>query len=424
MSFDELVLHRFDYLSRMARPGVLSRDTTFQFRIRDPRLRAGPVSLYLVAGPAHASMSAGEAECPDCTIDIEYELWQQLQSGTIGLLRVVREMIRRDRVRVDGDRKLFSKLNVLFGGSLDNTQYTACEEGVVGSTRKPGRWRAPERILIVSCSGRPKNESSMYRFAALFAEGCAAAPQKPTVDLVHLADYRFAPCRGCFGCWGTKGRCVLNDDFTRQLRFLLEQAPLVVFSFPLYVFNTPPLMNAFLSRMFSYVHPRAEWRADIRSVNHYLWKRPGSSVYAIGGCGYLDRRQFGAAAAQLKTMCRRKAMTFRGMLLRTLASAFTMPVARSSAMERVEDAFRAAGAQLAEHGHVSRRQRKGAEAPVMTDARLRAAFCAYQDYLEGAMTYAEPPDAFPFTPSPYDTCEEEHPREHIRPNQSGHDAAD
>ncbi len=405
MSFDTLVLHRVDYLSRMARPGVFSRDTTIQFRIRDPRLQQNPLPLHFVSGPRDTTMAAGEAQSPDCTIEIDYELWQQLQAGRIGLFRLIREMMKREHLRIAGDRKLFSKLNALFGGSLDNSQFRARESGVVRSPARPPRWRRPERVLIVSCSGRPKRESSLYRLAAFFAEGCASGAQSPSVDLIHLADYRFEPCRGCFRCWGAKGQCAIDDDFTRVFRPLLEQTQLLVFAYPLYVFNTPPLMNAFLSRMFSYVHPRAEWRPDLRSVNHYLWRRPGSSVFAIGGCGYLDRRQFSAPLAQMKTMCRRKGMAFRGMLLRTMASAFTMPVARSAAMKETEHAFRAAGAELAERGAVSRRTRKQAEAPVMTDARLRAAFCAYQDYLQGDMTYAEPPDALPFAASRHDTFE-------------------
>jgi len=63
------------------------------------------------------------------------------------------------------------------------------------------------KCLALACSPRKNGNTAIlaeHALAAAESAGCDA-------ELLHLADYRYAPCRACNGCFAT-GRCVLKDD--------------------------------------------------------------------------------------------------------------------------------------------------------------------------------------------------------------------
>lgn len=63
------------------------------------------------------------------------------------------------------------------------------------------------KCLALACSPRKNGNTAIlakHALAAAESAGCGT-------ELLHLADYRYAPCRACNGCFAT-GRCVLEDD--------------------------------------------------------------------------------------------------------------------------------------------------------------------------------------------------------------------
>ncbi|HHW44918.1 MAG TPA: flavodoxin family protein [Desulfotomaculum sp.] len=63
------------------------------------------------------------------------------------------------------------------------------------------------RFLALACSPRKNGNTAVLAGQALAAAESAGC----STELLHLADYRYAPCRACDGCFPT-GRCVLQDD--------------------------------------------------------------------------------------------------------------------------------------------------------------------------------------------------------------------
>lgn len=63
------------------------------------------------------------------------------------------------------------------------------------------------KCLALACSPRKNGNTAILARQALAAAESAGC----STELLHLADYRFAPCRACNGCFAT-GRCVLEDD--------------------------------------------------------------------------------------------------------------------------------------------------------------------------------------------------------------------
>ncbi len=61
--------------------------------------------------------------------------------------------------------------------------------------------------LALACSPRKNGNTALLARQALAAAQSAGC----RTELLHLADYGYAPCRACDGCFAT-GRCVVEDD--------------------------------------------------------------------------------------------------------------------------------------------------------------------------------------------------------------------
>ncbi len=63
------------------------------------------------------------------------------------------------------------------------------------------------KCLALACSPRKDGNTALLAGRALAA--CQTAGCK--TEFLYLADYRYAPCRACGGCYAT-GRCIVKDD--------------------------------------------------------------------------------------------------------------------------------------------------------------------------------------------------------------------
>ena len=103
------------------------------------------------------------------------------------------------------------------------------------------------KILILN--GSPKGErSATLKLARAFAEGVRREGEE--LDLIDLSKQNVSGCRGCFGCWANGGTCVIRDDFPALFKEHYLPADLVLWSFPLYYFEMPSQLKAFLDRTF------------------------------------------------------------------------------------------------------------------------------------------------------------------------------
>lgn len=68
----------------------------------------------------------------------------------------------------------------------------------------------------------------------------------------NVAKMNIKPCRSCLKC-AKKGRCVLNDDFEKVARKMLE-SDLIIIGSPVYFSDVSASVKAFIDRTFSLWH--------------------------------------------------------------------------------------------------------------------------------------------------------------------------
>jgi len=103
---------------------------------------------------------------------------------------------------------------------------------------------------VFSCSPRPAGNSDLA--AQLFGQGVVQAEGQ--VQPVLLRQFKVLPCVGCHRCeHDTSRRCFLTKkDQSGPIFTLLQRAPLVFFSSPIYFYHLPATFKAFIDRGQSY----------------------------------------------------------------------------------------------------------------------------------------------------------------------------
>jgi len=101
-------------------------------------------------------------------------------------------------------------------------------------------------ILVIN--GSPKGEkSNTSKLTNAFLDGLNSAGNH-AVQKITVKEKNIQPCRGCFCCWEkTPGKCVIADDMSGILT-QLDNAELIIWSFPLYCFGMPSQTKALIDR--------------------------------------------------------------------------------------------------------------------------------------------------------------------------------
>ena len=141
---------------------------------------------------------------------------------------------------------------------------------------------------ILVLNGSPRMErSNTLKVTNAFLEGF---PSGSAADIVHLYKLDIKPCLGCFSCWTkTPGQCVINDDM-QELYRKIENADIIIESFPLYFFGMPSGFKAMVDRclpfMKTYLGTEDE---DGRSSFHQLRNEEmyNKKLVVISTCGYV-----------------------------------------------------------------------------------------------------------------------------------------
>lgn len=377
------ILNRFEFMSYFYNHETLGRNVTIQFHITHDRLPGGRVSLYLATRGPRCEIFEGTARRWNTSITVSYDYWLNIQAKRVGTTKILADMVRRKELRLRGNPFLFFKLGSIFGGTLNEDLLKPAEGPIhgprVGNEERP--WSIPKRVVILSGSGRSKNQASSYRFATLLAKGISQVAPKPKVEILHLRDLDFSPCKGCFACWRRDGRCVLKDDYASIIAPKIETCDLLVLAFPLYFFDFPPEIRKVITRFFANSHPHLYWNEETSSIGHYRRKAYPFSLFLLGAAAIFDTRQFEIPLKQVELLTRRSDIPFLGALFRTTSNSFVVDAARTPLLDDIESAFVDAGRELATTGTIAEETRQEAEKRFLTPAQLRAAAFAYYHYL-------------------------------------------
>ncbi|MGD9496596.1 MAG: flavodoxin family protein [Armatimonadota bacterium] len=120
---------------------------------------------------------------------------------------------------------------------------------------------------VLYICGSPRRNGNTVRLLAIMR---GALPG----DLLRVMDYRIDPCRSCWTCVD-RGRCLLDDDFTRVIWPRMAACHALVIGCPVYFNNVPSQTKALIDRTWAY-------RGELRNT--------------IGGAVVVGRR-YGAESA-------------------------------------------------------------------------------------------------------------------------------
>jgi len=205
---------------------------------------------------------------------------------------------------------------------------SGCGLSALGEDKKaPTAAAAPEKgsvsggknmkIVVITSSPHPKNESTSIYLADRFTEGAKSAGHEVfTFDAAHEDTH---PCQGCDRC-GMDGPCVWNDAIEQKLMPKMLEADLLVLTTPLYYYGMSAQLKTIVDRFYSRTgklhgkksiimataYNSADWTMEALSahydtlVRYMEWKDAGQ-VWAVG-CGsrsLVERSEFGDMAQKI-----------------------------------------------------------------------------------------------------------------------------
>lgn len=216
------------------------------------------------------------------------------------------------------------------------------------------------KVLALNSSARKGGQSKTEWMLEHLVKGLADAGAG--VDVVHLRDKKIRYCTGCFTCWTkTPGKCVLQDDMTRELLPQLIEADLVVYATPLYHFTVNAHMKTVIERTLPCIQPFFELR-DNGKTSHPMRFDMGKAV-VMSVAGFPEYSAFDQLSAYVRFLFGER-----------LAAEIYRPAAESlmqPGMEQrravIEAALHAAGRELVAKGAVSAATMADIHLPVAKD---------------------------------------------------------
>ena len=104
------------------------------------------------------------------------------------------------------------------------------------------------KIVVITSSPHPKEESTSIYLADRFIEGARSAGHEVfTFDAAHEETH---PCQGCDRC-GMDGPCIFKDAIENKLMPKMLEADLIVLTTPLYYFGMSAQLKVIVDRFYS-----------------------------------------------------------------------------------------------------------------------------------------------------------------------------
>ena len=104
------------------------------------------------------------------------------------------------------------------------------------------------KIVVITSSPHPKEESTSIYLADRFTEGARSAGHEVfTFDAAHEETH---PCQGCDKC-GMDGPCIFKDAIENKLMLKMLEADLIVLTTPLYYFGMSAQLKVIVDRFYS-----------------------------------------------------------------------------------------------------------------------------------------------------------------------------
>ncbi len=116
-----------------------------------------------------------------------------------------------------------------------------------------------KKVLILSGSPRKRGNSDIL--CDEFMRGALDAGN--AVEKVRVAEKQISPCRGCYFCRTSGGKCVMQDDMTDLLQKIID-CDVLVLSSPVYFYSVCAQLKTVIDRTV------ARWRELANKQLYYI----------------------------------------------------------------------------------------------------------------------------------------------------------
>ncbi|MFX1257421.1 MAG: NAD(P)H-dependent oxidoreductase [Promethearchaeota archaeon] len=207
------------------------------------------------------------------------------------------------------------------------------------------------KVLIVF--GSPRHEkSASYHLGQNFAKGLRRAGAQ--VEEIMLSKQKINHCQGCFTCWTkTPGKCIHQDDMVDNLP-KIQEADIVVFATPLYIYNVPGIVKDFLDRSLPLFEPYLIDRNGITSHPQRGIEKE-RKYFLISVAGFPELSHFDALVGFFKKLFRPN--RYLGEILIGGAESMSRDESQSS-YKKLYKAIEQAGFEVAKNGIISKETQK------------------------------------------------------------------
>jgi len=206
------------------------------------------------------------------------------------------------------------------------------------------------KVLALNGSPRMKSSSTYHMMKPLLAGMEAAGAQ---TEVIHIRSLKLKPCLGCYSCWvRTPGECVQKDGMAEALD-KYNNADLVIFGTPLYVFTMTGIMKDFIDRLLPRLEPWLIPHPQLDGLTGHpeRFHKP-EKMFLISACGFPELEHFESLVATFKQIARWVNQEYLGEILRPYAELLSNP-AYQEFFTSYYDLLRVAGEQLIRQGRIS-----------------------------------------------------------------------
>jgi multimeric flavodoxin WrbA len=205
-----------------------------------------------------------------------------------------------------------------------------------------------KNAVIVYGSPR-KRKSGSYHLGEHFAEGLKKGGFSIEEIMVH--EKKIKPCLGCFSCWSTSpGKCVNRDDMDELLP-ILDQADLIVYAIPLYIYSVPGPVKTFMDRQLPLVEG---YMVNKDGVTAHPRRNKDKTIKAfiLSVAGFPEKTHFDAMIAMFKKNFRPNSERYLGEIV--IAGANSMAYDENQKdYANLYGLVEQAGFELSQKGHVN-----------------------------------------------------------------------
>jgi multimeric flavodoxin WrbA len=138
------------------------------------------------------------------------------------------------------------------------------------------------KVLALNSSARAGSDSKTEIMLKALVDGLSDAGAE--VEVVNLKDKKIRVCAGCFTCWTkTPGKCIHQDDMTKELFAKWVESDLCVYATPLFHHTVNATMKTFIERTLPVAEPYLIKEGERWSHPLRYEKVPGAVVLSVAG---------------------------------------------------------------------------------------------------------------------------------------------